>query len=133
MLACLSALLAHPQAEEGLTSLADYVARKKEGQTQIYYLAGWLQGCLVGSSGWRSGWLGWLSINGSAGLPPLLLLCSRQSGGFPLTRHCPASLLTCQLSTMLPLCRARCAADSRAACEASPYVEALTSKGYEVG
>ncbi|KAI7836999.1 hypothetical protein COHA_009181 [Chlorella ohadii] len=50
------------KAEEGLTSLADYVARKKEGQAQIYYLA----------------------------------------------------------------------ADSRAACEASPYVEALTSKGYEV-
>ncbi|PRW20326.1 heat shock 90C isoform B [Chlorella sorokiniana] len=50
------------KAEEGLTSLADYLARKKEGQTQIYYLA----------------------------------------------------------------------ADSRAACEASPYVEALTSKGYEV-
>ncbi|KAL4421773.1 hypothetical protein ABPG77_009756 [Micractinium sp. CCAP 211/92] len=49
-------------AEEGLTSLADYVARKKEGQTQIYYLA----------------------------------------------------------------------ADTKAAAEASPYVEALTSKGYEV-
>ena len=27
-------------AEQQLTSLSDYVARKKEGQTQIYYLAG---------------------------------------------------------------------------------------------
>ncbi|PSC74731.1 heat shock 90C [Micractinium conductrix] len=49
-------------AEQQLTSLSDYVARKKEGQTQIYYLA----------------------------------------------------------------------ADTKAAAEASPYVEALTGKGFEV-
>lgn len=134
-------------AEEGLTSLADYVARKKEGQTQIYYLAGgfcdrtavsrtvlhckhrtafmggppaeplccWPADCSAGRLSWPTQ---------PAALALLKLLCARCHRAFICTRRRPLPFHRQPPNPPLPP-----AADTKAAAEASPYVEALTSKG----
>ena len=49
---------------EGVTSLAEYIARKKEGQTQIYYLAG-------GRGRWWRGGIQFVDL----GLPMMYAAC----------------------------------------------------------
>lgn len=67
------------------------------------------------------GWLGCRAV--SSALVPVCPPAGRPAG----LPACFSSSLALSPATACPR-----AADSRAACEASPYVESLTSKGYEV-